>query len=156
MKHSLTILLLLCSMAVIGQSKFDNKLNTSPISQSLTLKLDSVYRIGSGLKYEGAELMPTPGNSKSIFYRDIESKTDTTVLNSGDTTIIHAHEWAYKKQVFSTISCSVYHGDLGCPNNWPVSFRICSLCLRHEKISTTYRYVDKVDNYEEALKRIKD
>lgn len=66
MKHSLTILLLLCSMAVSGQVKFDNKVNTSPISHSLTLKLDSVYRIGSGLKYEGGELMPTPGNSDRL------------------------------------------------------------------------------------------
>lgn len=141
MKHSLTILLLLCSMAVMGQTKIDS------------LKK---YIIGSGLKYECGELVPIPGNSKAVFYSDIQSTTDTTVLNSGDQTTIHAHEWAYKKQVFSTGSCAVYHGDLGCPDNWPVSFRICSLCLRHEKISTTYRYVDKVDRYEEALKRIKD
>lgn len=72
MKHSLTILLLLCSMAVLGQVKSDKKRNTSPISHSLTLKSDSVYRIGSGLKYEGGELVPTPGNSKAVFHSDTD------------------------------------------------------------------------------------
>ena len=134
MKKSITILLLLCSIGVMGQ--------------------ETSIKIGSGLKYEGATLVPTPGNGKTVFYSDIESDTDTTVLNSGDATTIHLHEWAYNKMQFSRNTCAVYHGDLGCPNNWPVSFRICSLCLRHEKISTTYRYVYKVDKYDENLKKI--
>lgn len=86
MKHYLTILLLLCSIAVIGQSKFDKKVNTPPISQSLTLKSDSVYRIGSGLKYEGGELVPTPGNSKTVFYSD---STTSIKFASGFSNLSH-------------------------------------------------------------------
>lgn len=86
MKHSLTILLLLCSMAVITSCKSSKQyqskniwsattshfpsVNKSPISHSMMLELDSVYRIGSGLKYEGGELVPIPGNSKKVFYSD--------------------------------------------------------------------------------------
>lgn len=83
----------------------------------------------------------------------IKSKSDTTVLNVGNE--IHLHEWVYKTKVFSNVSCAVYHGELGCPNNWPNDFRICSGCLRHENISKTYYSVEVPDKYEEAVKKIK-
>lgn len=128
-------------------------LRYKPKNDSITV-LNATGYVGSSPDYYrviiGSSMSIKSGN------KEIESTTDTTVLNSGDQNTIHIHEWAYKKQLLSTVSCTVYHGDLGCPNNWPVSFRICSICLRHEEISTTYRYVDKVDKYEETLKMIKD
>lgn len=42
MKHSLTILLLLCSMAVIGQTKIDKYINAHHESRSLMFKTDSL------------------------------------------------------------------------------------------------------------------
>lgn len=125
MKKSITILLLLCSMAVMGQ--------TETIFGRL---------IQSGTN-------PLNSSVNAI----IKQKSDTTVLNIGNKT--HSHEWIYKKIMFSNGSCAVYHGEFGCPNNWSNDFRICQVCLRHENIRTTYYSVEVQDKYEEAVKKIK-
>lgn len=60
------------------------------------LKSDSVYRIGSGLKYEVGELVPIPGNSKTVFYSDSTTSikfaygfsNSSTFLYSGDDVLL--------------------------------------------------------------------
>lgn len=106
MKHSLTILLLICSTAVITSCKSSKQyqskniwsattsylpaVNKSPISHSLTLELDSVYRIGSGLKYEGGELVPIPGNSKTVFYSDTDKGINLPTVFSNPSTFLYS------------------------------------------------------------------
>lgn len=41
--------------------------SNSPIGHSLMLESDSLPTIGSGLKYEGGELVPTPGKLDTVF-----------------------------------------------------------------------------------------
>lgn len=55
----------------------------------------------------------------------------SNVENLGDTTC--SHIWIIKNiTYYSNTICAVYHGVLGCPNNWDVEGRICKVCLRKE------------------------
>jgi len=128
MKKPLTIALILCSIGVMGQ-----------ITRAETT-------FGGFVQWAPNYLI---GSATTI----VNAKSDTTVLNNGNAS--HSHEWAYKKKVLSNISCAVYHGETGCPDNWPNDFRICSGCLRHENIRTSYYSVEVPDKYEEAVKKIK-
>ena len=128
MKKLLIIALILCSIGVMGQ-----------ITRAETT-------FGGFVQWAPNSLI---GSANTI----VKYKSDTTVLNRGD--VSHNHEWAYKKKVISNISCAVYHGETGCPDNWPNDFRICSGCLRHENIRTSYYSIEVPDKYEEAVKKIK-
>ena len=125
MKKLLTIVLILCSIGVAAQTG---------------------TTFGGFVQWAPNSLI---GSANTI----VKSKSDTTVLNNGNKR--HIHEWAYKKKVISNISCAVYHGETGCPDNWPNDFRICPGCLRHENIRTSYYSVEVPDKYEEAVKKIK-
>lgn len=117
-----------------------------------------LYSIGvvaqTGTTFGGlVQWAPNSLMSSTISNTIVKSKSDTTVLNKGN--VSHTHEWAYKKKVISNIFCAVYHGETGCPDNWPNDFRICSGCLRHENIRTSYYSVEVPDKYEESVKKIK-
>lgn len=143
MKKLLTIALLLCSIGVMGQTGI---IGATQSSRKYVSSIDTLPNGGFGtVQWDINSLI---GSANTI----VKSKSDTTVLNKGHE--IHSHEWAYKKKVISNISCCVYHGETGCPDNWPNDFRICSACLRHENIRITYYSVEVPDKYEEALKKI--
>lgn len=77
---------------------------------------------------------------------------DTTVLNKGLKTCNHDIVGERKKESF--ISCAVYHGATGCPNDWMNQNYICTICLYHFNIKETREVIQEVDKYEEALKRL--
>lgn len=98
-----------------------------------------------------------PGSNLSVgrlFYTPsrIISTYDTTVLNKGKDSCIHA--FVSERQTFSMISCAVYHGDTGCPDNWLNIKSICEHCLRHIHVKETRRAEAIPDRYSELLKKI--
>jgi len=111
MKKLLTLILLLCSNGVIGQTTSNLKIGSGLTLESGTMS--TINDVGF-VQWAPNSLI---GSTNTV----VKSKSDTTVLNKGDAS--HSHEWAYKKKVISNISCAVYHGETGCPNDWPNDFR---------------------------------
>ncbi len=86
----------------------------------------------------------------------LKVKYDTTILFKGD--IKCEHQYATKdvrNGMFSNgyISCAVYHGLTGCPDNWQNVNYICTKCFRHFNVKENRWTEKKLNEYDEALER---
>ena len=84
---------------------------------------------------------------------EVKSTYDTTTLYSGDASCNHSYAAEFVPPSF--MSCAVYHGEAGCPNDWYNRNEICVKCLKHIHVQETRSVVTKKDPYQEALERLK-
>ena len=79
-------------------------------------------------------------------------KYDTTILNKGVESC--SHKYANEQQPISYISCAVYHGESGCPNDWLNRKSICTICLKHIQVVESRIVIQLKDEYTEALNKL--
>lgn len=88
---------------------------------------------------------------------------NTKVITAYDTTVVKEsvkhdclHIWVQEKIKFSSVSCAVFHGAAGCPDNWLKAHSICRLCLKKILVRETRRTETVLDEYEELDKQLNE
>jgi len=102
------------------------------------------------LIYNG--LFGTISGFSSAAQTKVVSKYDTTILNKGSEKC--SHKYANEQQPVSYISCAVYHGESGCPNDWLNRKSICTICLKHIQVVESRTVIVLKDEYTEALNKL--
>ena len=122
-------------------------------SLTASAQVDSLKFV-SGTVFNGiSNYFVVGGGVPNTYFRStVVSTYDTTILNKGKDSCKHV--FVEEIQPFSFMSCAVYHGDTGCPDNWLNVKSICENCLRHIHVKETRRSEPIPNKYAELLKKL--
>lgn len=145
MKIKLTLIACLLPLTIMAQKKVNGGTVLNTDSTGNILK-DSYGQLVEKISLH--QNWVTVGNS----YGKLQRTKIVTILNKGKPK--HRHDWVLKVPLLNPIKCTALHDEAGCPDSWPDDYRICTLCLRHENIKITYKWITNNDQYDTSLKKI--